>query len=223
MKQETLKTLLEGHGEKYSEMLGIKLEAASDTEVFKWFLTSILFGAPITESSVIRTFRCFEKHHVLTPKRILKTGRNDLVKILDEGGYTRYDFKTADKLLLVTGNLEKEYNGSLNMLHQRASDSVDLETRLKALGKGIGEVTVSIFLRDLRGIWKKANPKPTPLVLQGATNLGIIKTKQPQEPLERMKSFWNRNQIKGYSFIHFETALLRLGKEQRRKKSLSRA
>jgi hypothetical protein len=35
----------------------------------------------------------------LTPKQILKTGWDDLVKILDEGGYTRYDFKTADRLL----------------------------------------------------------------------------------------------------------------------------
>lgn len=140
------------------------------------------------------------------------------MKILDEGGYTRYDFKTADKLLLAMGNLEKEYSGSLNALHQRASDSVDLETRLKALGKGIGNVTVSIFLRDLRGVWKKADPAPTPLVLQAAKNLGMIKNHRSQKALEEMKSLWGENHIKGYSFIHFETALLRLGKEQRRKK-----
>ncbi|MCJ7633095.1 hypothetical protein MUP77_11975, partial [Candidatus Bathyarchaeota archaeon] len=62
-------------------------------------LASLLFGAPITESSVVKTYNCFQKHGVLTPKQILKTGWDDLVKILDEGGYTRYDFKTADKLL----------------------------------------------------------------------------------------------------------------------------
>lgn len=219
MKQEALKTLLERFGQKYSEVLGIKLETASDSEVFKWFLASILFGAPITESSVIKTYRRFEEYKVLAPEKILETGWDGLVKILDEGGYTRYDFKTADKLLLVMGNLEKEYNGSLNLLHQRASDSADLENRLKQLGKGIGDMTISIFLRDLRGIWKKADPKPTPLVILAASNMGIIKTEQPQKAVEEMKMFWDRNKIAGYSFVNFETALLRFGKGLRRKKS----
>ena len=219
MKQEALKTLLERFGQKYSEVLGIRLETASDSEVFKWFLASILFGAPITESSVIKTYRRFEEYKVLAPEKILETGWDGLVKILDEGGYTRYDFKTADKLLLVMGNLEKEYNGSLNLLHQRASDSADLENRLKQLGKGIGDMTISIFLRDLRGIWKKADPKPTPLVILAASNMGIIKTEQPQKAVEEMKMFWDRNKIAGYSFVNFETALLRFGKGLRRKKS----
>jgi len=219
MKREDLKTLLEKHGQKYSETLGIKLETTSDNEVFKWFLAAALFGAPITESSVIKTYRCFEKHNVLTPKKILEMGWDGLVEILDEGTYTRYDFKTADKLLLVMGNLEKQYHGSLNLLHQKALDSADLEKRLKALGKGIGDITVSIFLRDLRGIWKKADPKPTPLVILAAKNLGITKSQEPQKALEELKAFWNKNKITGYSFINLETTLLRLGKEQRRKKS----
>jgi len=219
MKQEALKTLLERFGQRYSEVFGIKLETSSDSEVFKWFLVSILFGAPITESSVIKTYKCFEEYRVLMPEKILKTQWNGLVKILDEGGYTRYDFKTADKLLLVTGNLEKEYNGSLSLLHQRASDSADLENRLRELGKGIGDITISIFLRDLRGIWKKADPKPTPLIILAARNLGVIKTEQPQKALQEMKTFWNRNSILGYSFANFETALLRFGKGLRRKKS----
>ena len=89
MKQEALKTLLERFGQRYSEVLGIELETASDSEVFKWFLASTLFGAPITESSVIKTYRRFEEHKVLTPEEILKTGWDGLVKTLDEGGYTR--------------------------------------------------------------------------------------------------------------------------------------
>jgi hypothetical protein len=218
MNREALKTILEKHGQKYSETLGIKLETAQDAEVFKWFLAAVLFGAPITESSVTKTYKCFEKHHVLTPERILKTGWDGLVQILDEGSYTRYDFKTADKLLLVIGNLDREYYGSLNLLHQKALNSADLERRLKSLGKGIGDVTVSIFLRDLRGIWKKADPKPTPLVIAATKDLGIIKTEEPQKALEELKAFWNKNKIPSYTFINFETALLRYGKDLRRKK-----
>lgn len=218
MNREALKTLLEKHGQKYSETLGIKLETAQDAEIFKWFLAAVLFGAPITESSVIKTYKCFEKYHVLTPEKILKTCWDGLVQILDEGSYTRYDFKTADKLLLVIGNLNKEYNGSLNLLHKKALNSEDLERCLKSLGRGIGDVTVSIFLRDMRGVWKKADPKPTLLVIAAARDMGIIETEDPQKALEELKTFWDKNRIPSYTFINFETVLLRYGKDLRRRK-----
>jgi hypothetical protein len=99
MKAEDIRALVGSRGQKYSEILGIDISEGKEDEVFKWFLASLLFGAPITESSVVKTYRCFLKHGVLTPSKILKTGWDDLVKILDEGGYTRYDFRTADKLL----------------------------------------------------------------------------------------------------------------------------
>jgi endonuclease III len=217
LKKEQLETLLEEFGQKYSEILGINLSEGRDEETFKWFLASALFGAPIQESSVIRTYKCFEKYDVLTPMRILETGWDGLVKILDEGGYTRYDFKTADKLLEVMKNLVEKYGGSLTMLCSKASDERDLEKRLKELGKGIGEVTVSIFLRELRSIWKKADPNPTSLVILAAEKLGIVRTDSPREPLKQLKDFWSKNKVEGNSFINFETALLRLGKDYRRK------
>jgi hypothetical protein len=219
MKRENLKALVESLGRKYSEILGIDLSRGSDKEVFKWFLVSLLFGAPITESSVIKTYRCFQKYNVLTPKQILDTGWDGLVKILDEGSYTRYDFKTADKLLDVMRNLSESCRGSLNLIHSQASDARDLERRLKGLGKGIGDVTVSIFLRELRRIWQKADPKPTPLVVEAAKRLGIVKKDaSPEDALRQLKVFWAKNVISGKSFVNFETALLRLGKDYLRKR-----
>lgn len=217
MERKALESLVESLGERYSKVLKINLASKDDKEIFKWFLASVLFGAPITETSVIKTYRCFEKREVLTPNKILETGWNGLVKILDEGSYTRYDFKTADKLLEVMGNLNTRYGGSLSKLHEDAADSLDLENRLKELGKGIGDVTVSIFLRDLRGVWRKADPKPTPLVILAAKRLGIIETENPEQALRELKAFWTQNKIAGKSFVNFETALLRYGKDLRKK------
>lgn len=217
MKRESLKTLVKNFGQRYSEILGIKLSEEKDEEIFKWFLASTLFGAPITENSVIKTYKCFQKYNVLTPKRILEIGWDGLVKILDEGCYTRYDFKTADKLLEVMRNLVKKYGGSLTLLYNEASDKRDLEKRLKDLGKGIGDVTVSIFLRELRDIWAKADPEPTSLVVLAAKKLGIIEKKRAENVLEQLKIFWSKNRVAGSSFINFETALLRLGKDFCRK------
>jgi len=217
MKREDLISLIESSGQRYSESLGIDVESGEDEEIFKWFLAAVLFGAPITETSVVKTYRCFEKHGVLTPKKIVETGWDGLVAILDEGSYTRYDYKTADKLLEVTGNLNSKYKGSLNILHEKASDEADLERRLRELGKGIGDVTVGIFLRELRGIWSKADPKPTPLVILTAKELGITREEIPEEALKELRDFWKKNKVAGKSFINFETALLRFGRALRRK------
>jgi len=193
MKKAQLATILRGRGQKYSEVLGIDV-SDGETEIFKWFVASLLFGAPISEATAIKTYRCFEKHGVLTPVKMLKTGWNGLVSILDEGGYTRYDYKTADKITVVMKNLIAKYSGNLDFIHDKAVDSNDLEERLKDLGKGIGEVTVSIFLRDLRGVWAKADSKPTNLEILAAEELGILKSNAPAgDALENLKAFWSEN------------------------------
>ncbi|MEM3550561.1 MAG: hypothetical protein QXV01_05655 [Candidatus Bathyarchaeia archaeon] len=222
MKRENLQSLVRNFGKKYSEVLGISLEKGGQEEIFKWFLASILFGAPITENSAIKTYRCFEKYNVLTPARVLERGWDGLVSILDEGGYTRYDFKTADKLLEVMKNLVEKYGGLLENVHEAAVDHEDLERILKSLGKGIGETTVSIFLRELRDIWRKARPKPTPLVMLAAQNLGlIVKGVSVEAALKQLEKFWSENKVEGENYVNFETALLRLGKDFCRKKRCS--
>jgi hypothetical protein len=219
VKTVSLKGFVETYGRRYSEVLGIGLESGEDDEVFKWFLASLLFGARISESVAVKTYVSFERHGVLSADKILRTGWKGLVEILDEGGYTRYDFKTADKLLEVANSLVRAYDGSLSRVHDLASDARDLERRFKGLGKGVGNVTVSIFLRELREVWEKADPYPTALEVLAGERLGILKNGSTcEETLKRLKVFWTKNSVAGKSFVHFETALLRLGKECRKGK-----
>lgn len=154
-------------------MLGIDLRSKRDPEFAKWFLASILYSKPIRESSATLTFQTFVEHGVTSARAIVDAGWEGLVSMLDEGGYTRYDFSTADKLLEVFSNLERRYGGRLTRLYQQSNDSAELEANLKALGKGIGDTTVSIFLRDMRHIWRKAEPKPTALVIMSMKKLGV--------------------------------------------------
>lgn len=214
-----MESLLKDFGQKYSDILSIDLSDGKEEAVFKWFLASLLFGAPIRESSAIKTYKCFEKRNVLTPKSILETGWDGIVKILDEGAYTRYDFKTADKLLEAVKNLLEKYDGKLTLLYSEASDAQDLELKLKKLGKGIGDVTVSIFLRELRDVWKKADPNLTSLVVLAAEKLGIVKEDSTETASKQLESFWAKNKVEGKSFVNFETALFRLGKQYRKKEN----
>jgi endonuclease III len=218
LKPDGLKMLVEKLGARYSEILGINLESRREEEIFKWFLAAILFGAPIRESSAIRTYKCFERYGILAPSRIIETGWDGLVRVLDEGGYTRYDFKTADKLLEVMNNLVAKYGGSLSRLHEGVKDPRDLEAEIMALGRGIGRVTVNIFLRELRGVWEKAKPDPQEFVVLAAGNLGIIRDDVEGDALQQLEEFWAKNRVPDKSFMNFESALLRLGRDFCRKR-----
>ena len=199
-----LRTFVERYGQPFSEMLGIDLRSRRAEEISKWFLASILYSKPIRESSATSTYRVFEAEGVVSPSKIVETGWDGLVSLLDEGGYTRYDFSTATKLLSVFGNLQKRYGGDLNLLHKAAGDSDDLQERLRGLGKGIGPTTVSIFLREMRGVWPKADPDPSPLVKLAMRDLGI----------KEMKDLARKRHL---DIVRLETALLRLGKDFIRK------
>lgn len=138
------------------------------------------------------------------------------MRILDDGGYARYDFSTATKLLEIIDDLKRDYDGDLNRLHQKAGDEKDLEDRLKGLGKGIGDVTVNIFLRELRNVWEKARPESSVFVVLAARNLGFIK---PGEyPLKKLEKVWLSHQFPGKNFCDFEAALLKLGKDYCKKR-----
>jgi len=199
-----LKELVRELGEPYSEELEIDLKSLRPGEVCKWYLASILFAARINETIAKNTYREFEKRRVLSPKDIVETGWDGLVEILDAGGCVRYDFKTADKLLEVFGNLQRLYGGDLNRLHEAAQSPEDLEAKLR-LGKGIGEVTVSIFLREMRPYWEKARPKPTPLVRETMEQLGISSLEETAENT-------------GLDIVRLETALFRFGKRIKKRK-----
>ena len=205
------KRLIESLGGMYSRELGIDPSRGDSGKIFRWFLACKLMGARISTRNALGTYKEFERRGVVTPGRIRQTGWDGLVEILDAGGYARYDFSTATKLLAITDDLLRRYHGDLNVLHEEATDPRDLEDRIKGLGKGIGDVTTNIFLRELRGVWAKARPALSPLVLLSAGNLGLLVPEQ--DPAQSLERFWRRRKTPGYDFRDFEAALLRLGKD----------
>ncbi len=74
-----------------------------------------------------RTYQVFAARGIWAPEAILAQGWDNLMILLDEGGYARYDFKTATKLLKVIGSLIEQYQGSLEKLHDISKNYADLE------------------------------------------------------------------------------------------------
>lgn len=166
----------------YLEELG--LDSSKPGDRFKWFLASILFAKRISAEIAKQTFREFEKRKLVTHDKILDAGWDRLVEVLDSGGYVRYDFSTARNLLKAMKALKKRYGG-LEKLHEESSSPRDLEKRLLEFA-GVGPVTVNIFLRELRDVWKNADPKPSRMAVKISRQLGLKEVKRFESSLVRL-------------------------------------
>ena len=205
--------LLEKYGKLYSHELGIDPE----NEPFKWFLASILFGARISTTIAKNTYKAYEEAGLTTSHKIAQIDWLQLIEVHGRGGYVRYDGITAEYVHGIAEKLLRDYNGDIEKLDELSKNSEELEQRLVEF-RGIGPVTAKIFLRELRGIWKNADPEPTLVEILAAKPLGIIETEK--NILEKLKTFWAKNRIEGYDFRNFEAALVRIGLKLRRGKKL---
>lgn len=183
------KEIIEKNSKSYSEIFNFDLKK----DPFPMFLLSVLLGARISENIAIKTFNIFINKKILTPEKIIETGWDNLVKILDYGGYTRYDFKTASKLIEMSENIIKM--GGLKSIHNNSKDFDDLIKNLKSLASGIGDITIGIFLREMVGIWEKARPYPSEYVKIAINNLNV-----------------NFSEYKEISYAKIEYFLMKVGK-----------
>lgn len=164
--------LIKKYGQTYSSLLKINLKKGSEKEIFKWWIASLFFGARISENIASHTYKEFEKEGLVEFRSLCKAKQGRLIRVLGKGGYARYDGLTSTKLIRMCERLKKEYGSKITNIHKKAKNSEDLENRLQEFW-GVGPVTANIFLRELRIIWKKANPEPLPHIKQTAKRLGI--------------------------------------------------
>jgi hypothetical protein len=134
-----------------SKKLGINLSSRKEQELFKWFLACLLFGKPIQQEIAEQAYTTLVSAGLRNPEKVLDAGWDELVRLLDEAHYVRYDFSTATKLLEVCQELKQRY-GSMTKLMAQTKRGSDLSARLQEI-KHIGPVTARIFTREVAPIW----------------------------------------------------------------------
>ncbi|MEJ2007954.1 MAG: DNA methylase [Acidobacteriota bacterium] len=137
-----------------TEDLGIRLSSKEEEQLFKWFLACLLFGKPIQRQVAERAFLALAAAGLVSPDAILRAGWDELVRLLDEAHYVRFDFSTASKLLHVSEELKQRY-GTLTNLLANSKTPRELSTKLQEL-KYVGPTTAEIFVRGIRPIWYPA-------------------------------------------------------------------
>ncbi|WP_371920099.1 DNA methylase [Pseudomonas sp. F(2018)] len=136
-----------------AQQLGLAegLARASDAALFKWLVASFLFGKPIQQSVAEQAYRIIvERHQRDTPQRLGGSSKAELVRMLGEARYVRYDRSTAERLLKLCRKLDEQYDGKLSVMRQQSSDREDFERRLAEF-EGIGPKTVEIFMLEAAG------------------------------------------------------------------------
>lgn len=128
--------------------LGFDVLPRDEPSLFKWFLASFLFGNRISQAIAADTWRLIvEVHGRDTPARLCECTHAELVKILGEGGYRRYDESTATRLQRLCRTLVDDYDGRILGIAEAAGSREEFERRLLEF-RGVGPVTLAIFMRE---------------------------------------------------------------------------
>jgi endonuclease III len=132
--------------------LNIQMKAGDESALFKWFLASFLMGKRIQAEIACNAYRVIvERHQRDTPRKLANCSHRDLVAMLGEAHYVRYDESTADRLSALSTRLIDEYGGQLGNVHRASENRADFEKRLQAFD-GVGPKTVEIFMREAAGV-----------------------------------------------------------------------
>jgi len=138
-----------------AEDLGLTVEK-KERSLFKWFLASYLFGKRIQQNVARQTWEVFLKHGVDTPQKIANRSWQQLVDLLGEGHYRRYDESTARNMLEMAHSLIRDYHGNLLNMYDECHDEKEFMKRLQRL-KGVGPKTAEIFMREAQPVLVRIN------------------------------------------------------------------
>ena len=129
--------------------LKIDLVNTNEEGLFKWLVASFLMGKRIQAQIAAEAYRVIvEKHQRDTPRKLAHSTHRELVAMLGEAHYVRYDETTSERLLALAHKLNNEYAGKVSNIVDASVDRLDFETRLIAF-EGIGPKTVEIFMREV--------------------------------------------------------------------------
>lgn len=127
---------------------------SGDDDLFRWFLLSYLFGKPIQSTVAAHTWQLFIDKKLDNPWAIRDINRRSLVRVLDEGKYTRYDEVTARGLQTCMDQLIRDYEGSLMLIYESSETEDEFSKRLQTL-YGVGPKTAEIFMRETEELFAR--------------------------------------------------------------------
>ena len=164
--------LLDRHGRTFADEAGVPVRN-TPSPLFRLLCMALLMSARIDASVAAAATRALADEGWTTPDKLAASTWEQRARTLNESGYARYDERTSTMLGETTDLLLERYGGDLRRLRDEAGGEVaELRRRLGEF-KGIGEVGVDIFLREVQGVWDEVRPYADERVLDTARRLGL--------------------------------------------------
>lgn len=171
-------TLLERHGETYAAELGIDLGKGTPSVLFRWLCASILLSARISAGIAMQAARALADQGWTTAEKMAAATWEQRTRTLNEAGYARYDESTSRMLGDTAAMLLERYRGDLRRLRREADRDPARERSLLKQCKGLGDVGVSIFSREVQLAWDELYPFADERARDAAERLGLGKDAQ---------------------------------------------
>lgn len=171
--QRIVNALLERHGRTFTEEVGIDTGANTPAPLFQTLCLALLFSARIRASIAVDAMRALLDAGWTTADHMVRASWEARVKTLNEAGYARFDEKTSTMLEDASNLLIERYGGDLRRLRREADETPGEERRLLKEIRGVGDVGVDIFFRDVQTAWEELRPFADRKSLEGARRLGL--------------------------------------------------
>ncbi|MGW1409535.1 endonuclease [Streptomyces sp. NPDC002403] len=214
--RDTVAVLLARHGTTYAAEAGIRLRNTPQP-LYQLLVLSDLLSARIRASVAVSAARALFDHGMRSPHRMAAASWQQRVDALGEGGYRRYDERTATQLGDGARLLLDEYGGDLRRL--RAEADGDLDTLRAGLRRtpGIGPAGADIFVREVQAVWPETAPYVDGKALQGAARLGLpaspaelARLAEAAEPPRPARGAGRGGQTDGHGIAVLAAALVRV-------------
>lgn len=179
--RQTLAALLDQHGTTYAAEAGIRMRDTPQP-LYQLLVLSHLLSARIRAHVAVASARALFARGLRTPRHMADATWQERVDALGEGGYRRYDERTATQLGDGALLLLDAYGGDLRRLRREGDgDTNALRAALQRF-PGIGPAGADIFLREVQTVWPETAPYLDAKALQEADRLGL-----PAEPGKLMR------------------------------------
>ncbi|GGY07752.1 endonuclease [Streptomyces djakartensis] len=170
--ERVVRELLGAHGRTYADEAGIRLKDTPQP-LYRLLVLSHLLSARIRGSIALATARALHEAGLRDPRRMAGATWQERVDALGQGGYRRYDERTATQLGQAAELLNERWGGDLRRLRREADGEVPELRHLLQAFPGMGPAGADIFLREAQRVWPEAAPYLDAKALQGAERLKL--------------------------------------------------
>lgn len=161
------------HGRTFAEELGIKLDRPGPSALYRLLCASTLLSARIRASVATKAARALFDKGWTSAEKVTQSSWEERTKTLNEAGYARYDERTSTMLGESAQLLVDRYRGDLRRLRDEAEGDPKKERQLLKEFKGIGDVGVDIFFREVQLAWDELFPFADRRALAASKRLGL--------------------------------------------------